>query len=44
MRVRKCMAGDGSFAAGIRATELRSDRDRGTSIITGVSDAQFELL
>jgi len=36
--------GDGSFAAGIRATELRPGRDRGTSIITGVSDAQFELL
>jgi DNA segregation ATPase FtsK/SpoIIIE, S-DNA-T family len=36
--------GDGSFAAGIRATELRPGRDRGTSIITGVSDSQFELL
>ena len=36
--------GDGSFAAGIRATELRPGRDRGTSVITGVSDAQFELL
>lgn len=36
--------GDGSFAAGIRATELRPGRDRGTSIITGVNDAQFELL
>jgi S-DNA-T family DNA segregation ATPase FtsK/SpoIIIE len=36
--------GDGSFAAGIRATELRPGRDRGTSLITGVSDAQFELL
>jgi S-DNA-T family DNA segregation ATPase FtsK/SpoIIIE len=36
--------GDGSFAAGIRATELRPGRDRGTSIITGVSDGQFELL
>ena len=36
--------GDGSFAAGIRATELRPGRDRGTSIITGVSDAQFELV
>ena len=33
-----------SFAAGIRATELRPGRDRGTSVITGVSDAQFELL
>lgn len=36
--------GDGSFAAGIRATELRPGRDRGTSLATGVSDAQFELL
>lgn len=36
--------GDGSFAAGIRATELRPGRDRGTSLVTGVSDAQFELL
>ena len=36
--------GDGSFNAGIRATELRPGRDRGTSLITGVSDAQFELL
>ena len=36
--------GDGSFAAGIRATELRPGRDRGTSVITGVSEAQFELL
>jgi len=36
--------GDGSFAAGIRATELRPGRDIGTSLITGVSDAQFELL
>ncbi len=36
--------GDGSFAAGIRATELRPGRDRGTSVTTGISDAQFELL
>jgi S-DNA-T family DNA segregation ATPase FtsK/SpoIIIE len=36
--------GDGSFAAGIRATELRPGRDRGTSLITGVSEGQFELL
>jgi DNA segregation ATPase FtsK/SpoIIIE, S-DNA-T family len=36
--------GDGSFAAGIRATELRPGRDRGRSLVTGVSDAQFELL
>lgn len=36
--------GDGSFQAGIRATELRPGRDRGTSLVTGISDAQFELL
>jgi len=36
--------GDGSFAAGIRATELRPGRDVGTSLVTGVSEAQFELL
>lgn len=36
--------GDGSFAAGIRATELRKDRDKGRSLVTGISDAQFELL
>lgn len=36
--------GDGSFAAGIRATELRPGRDRGTSLITGVSESQFELM
>jgi S-DNA-T family DNA segregation ATPase FtsK/SpoIIIE len=36
--------GDGSFQAGIRATELRPGRDRGTSLITGVSDNSFELL
>ncbi|MEU6039758.1 hypothetical protein ABZ801_30590 [Actinomadura sp. NPDC047616] len=36
--------GDGSFQAGIRATELRPGRDRGTSLITGVSEAMFELL
>ena len=36
--------GDGSFAGGIRATELRPGRDRGTSLVTGVSETQFELL
>ncbi|HEX3962416.1 MAG TPA: hypothetical protein VHZ03_38275 [Trebonia sp.] len=36
--------GDGSFASGIRATELRPGRDRGTALATGISDAQFELL
>jgi S-DNA-T family DNA segregation ATPase FtsK/SpoIIIE len=36
--------GDGSFSTGIRATELRPGRDRGTSLVTGISDSQFELL
>ncbi len=36
--------GDGSFQAGIRATELRANRDMGRAVTTGVSDAQFELL
>lgn len=29
--------GSGSFQAGIRATELRPGRDRGTSLVTGIS-------
>jgi S-DNA-T family DNA segregation ATPase FtsK/SpoIIIE len=36
--------GAGCFQAGIRATELRPTRDRGTSLVIGVSDASFELL
>lgn len=36
--------GDGSFQAGIRATELRPGRDRGRAVVTGVSDQQFDLL
>lgn len=36
--------GDGSFQAGIRATELRPGKDRGTSLVTGVSEERFELL
>ena len=36
--------GAGSFRAGIRATELRPGRDIGRSLITGVSNAQFEIL
>jgi S-DNA-T family DNA segregation ATPase FtsK/SpoIIIE len=36
--------GDGCFAAGIRATELRPGRDVGTSLVIGVSDAAYELL
>ncbi len=36
--------GDGSFAAGIRATELRFNVDRGTMVATGVSDELFEIV
>ena len=36
--------GDGSFQAGIRATELRPGKDRGTALLTGVTDERFELL
>lgn len=36
--------GDGSFAAGIRATELRFNVDRGTMIATGASDELFEIV
>ncbi|MFJ8966064.1 FtsK/SpoIIIE domain-containing protein [Lentzea sp. NPDC102401] len=36
--------GDGSFRAGIRATELRFNVDRGTAITTGTTDETFELL
>jgi S-DNA-T family DNA segregation ATPase FtsK/SpoIIIE len=36
--------GDGSFQAGIRATELRADRDRGTSLLTGATSERFEIV
>lgn len=36
--------GDGSFAAGIRATELRPGKDRGTSVMTGTTAERFELV
>ncbi|MBE1502675.1 S-DNA-T family DNA segregation ATPase FtsK/SpoIIIE [Amycolatopsis lexingtonensis] len=36
--------GDGSFAAGIRATELRFNVDRGTMIATGMTDELFEIV
>lgn len=35
--------GDGSFAAGIRATELRFNVDRGTMVVTGATDELFEI-
>lgn len=36
--------GDGSFASGVRATELRYKVDRGTAVTTGTTDETFELL
>lgn len=36
--------GDGSFAAGIRATELRFNVDRGTMVTTGATDEAFEIV
>ena len=36
--------GDGSFQAGIRATELRPGKDVGTSIVTGASPERFEIV
>lgn len=36
--------GDGSFAAGVRATELRPEKDRGTSLVTGATGERFEIV
>jgi S-DNA-T family DNA segregation ATPase FtsK/SpoIIIE len=36
--------GDGSFQAGIRATERRMGKDVGTSILTGATDERFEIV
>ena len=36
--------GDGSFQAGIRATELRPGKDVGTSIVTGATPERFEIV
>jgi S-DNA-T family DNA segregation ATPase FtsK/SpoIIIE len=36
--------GDGSFQAGIRATELRMGKDIGTSILTGATSERFEIV
>jgi DNA segregation ATPase FtsK/SpoIIIE, S-DNA-T family len=38
------LLGSGKYRAGIRATELRMNTDRGTCVAVGVSDATFELL
>ncbi|TQM43928.1 cell division protein FtsK [Pseudonocardia cypriaca] len=36
--------GDGSFQAGIRASELRPGKDVGTSLLTGATEERFEIL
>lgn len=36
--------GDGSFQSGVRATELRPGKDRGTSLVTGCTDERFEIV
>lgn len=36
--------GDGSFQAGVRATELRFNVDRGTAVTTGTTEEAFELV
>jgi S-DNA-T family DNA segregation ATPase FtsK/SpoIIIE len=36
--------GDGSFQAGIRATELRPGKDVGTSLLTGATAERFEIV
>lgn len=36
--------GDGSFQAGIRATELRPGKDVGTSVLTGATAERFEII
>mgnify|MGYP006976750591 CR=1 FL=1 len=36
--------GDGSFQAGIRATELRPGKDVGTSLLTGATEERFEIV
>ncbi|GAB1513243.1 hypothetical protein [Actinophytocola sp. KF-1] len=38
------LLGSGKYAAGIRATELRTGTDRGTCVAVGVTDATFELI
>lgn len=36
--------GDGSFASGIRATELRPGKDLGTCLVTGIGEEAFEIV
>lgn len=43
-RVNDGFLGDGSFQAGIRATELRPGKDVGTSVLTGATPERFEIV
>lgn len=43
-RVNDGFLGDGSFQAGIRATELRPGKDVGTSVFTGATPERFEIV
>ncbi|WP_329067374.1 hypothetical protein [Amycolatopsis sp. NBC_01480] len=38
------LLGSGKYAAGIRATELRMNTDRGTCVAVGITDETFELV
>ncbi|MCP3804963.1 FtsK/SpoIIIE domain-containing protein [Allokutzneria sp. A3M-2-11 16] len=38
------LLGSGKYAAGIRATELRMGKDRGTAVAVGLTDNVFELV
>ncbi|WP_245787400.1 FtsK/SpoIIIE domain-containing protein [Amycolatopsis saalfeldensis] len=38
------LLGSGKYAAGIRATELRINTDRGTCVAVGITDETFELV
>jgi len=38
------LLGSGKYAAGIRATELRINTDRGTCVAVGITDESFELV
>ncbi|MFC5112009.1 hypothetical protein [Kibdelosporangium philippinense] len=38
------LLGSGKYRAGIRATDLRMNTDRGTCVAVGVTDATFELV
>lgn len=38
------LIGSGKYAAGVRATELRMNTDRGTCVAVGITDETFELV